>query len=102
MLRFASKRKKNISENGTPYAEDLADELIGQGLTENNKVYLDLLFNQVYLGTDDDGNRVEPFKDKKKKRKKISGSLGVAAKPIGSGGSWRDCPPSRTPAGLQG
>ena len=48
----------------------MADELIGQGLTENNKVYLDLLFNQVYLGTDDDGNRVEPFKDKKKKRKK--------------------------------
>ena len=70
LLRFASKRKKNISENGTPYAEDLADELIGQGLTENNKVYLDLLFNQVYLGTDDDGNRVEPFKDKKKKKKK--------------------------------
>ena len=48
-------------------AEDLADELRSFALTANNVVYLDLLSNQVYLGTNDNGNSSEPFKDSQKK-----------------------------------
>ena len=61
-------------------AEDLADELRSMELTGNDVVYLDLLSNQVYLGTDEDGNSSEPFKDNHKKWH-ISGSLVAAAKP---------------------
>ena len=61
-------------------AEDLADELRSMELTGNDVVYLDLLSNQVYLGTDDDGNSSEPFKDDHKKWH-ISGSLVAVAKP---------------------
>ena len=43
-------------------------------------VYLDLLLNQLYLGTHQDGNNIDPFKDNNK-RWHISGSLGTAAKP---------------------
>ena len=55
-------------------------ELRSFELTGNDIVYLDLLSNQVYLGTDDEGNSSEPFKDNPKKWH-ISGSLVAAAKP---------------------
>ena len=61
-------------------AEDLADQLVGIGLTDQDVVYIDLLSNHVYLGTDEDGNSIEPFKDKKN-RWPILGSLGAVAKP---------------------
>ena len=43
-------------------------------------MYLDLLSNLVYLGTEQDGNSIEPFKGEGK-RWHISGSLVAAAKP---------------------
>ena len=61
-------------------AEDLADKLSQLGLTKDDIVYLDLLSNLVYLGTDQDGNSIEPYKGEGKKWH-ISGSLVAAAKP---------------------
>ena len=61
-------------------AEDLADKLLPLELTESGIVYLDLLSNQVYLGTDKDGNSTEPYKDSQN-RWHITGSLVAAAKP---------------------
>ena len=59
-------------------AEDLADKLSQLGLTKDDIVYLDLLSNLVYLGTDQDGNSIEPYKGEGKKWH-ISGSLVAAA-----------------------
>ena len=61
-------------------AEDLADKLSQLALTKNDIVYLDLLSNLVYLGTDQDGNSIEPFEGEGKKWH-ILGSLVAAAKP---------------------
>ena len=58
----------------------MADKLSQLGLTKDDIVYLDLLSNLVYLGTDQDGNSIEPFKGEGKKWH-ISGSLVAAAKP---------------------
>ena len=44
-------------------AEDLADRSRQFELNESDIVYVDLLPNQVYLGTDEDGNNTEPHKD---------------------------------------
>ena len=33
---------------------------VGLGLTDQDVVYMDLLSNQVYLGTDEYGNSIEP------------------------------------------
>ena len=61
-------------------AKDLAGKLNQLGLTKDDVVYLDLISNLVYLGTEQDGNSIEPFKDEGK-RWHISGSLVAAAKP---------------------
>ena len=41
----------------------MADRLRQFELNESDIVYVDLLPNQVYLGTDEDGNNTEPHKD---------------------------------------
>ena len=61
-------------------AEDLADRLRELQLSQEDIVYLDLLSNQAYLGTDEDGNSTDPHKDSQK-RWHITGSLVAAAKP---------------------
>ena len=61
-------------------AEDLADKLGQLGLTKDDVIYLDLISNLVFLGTDQDGNSIEPFKGEGRKWH-ISGSLVAAAKP---------------------
>ena len=48
-------------------AEDLADRLRQFELKEGDILCLDLLSNQVYLGTDEDGNSTEPHKDSQNK-----------------------------------
>ena len=44
----------------------MADKILRLNLTENDTFYLDLLSNQVYIGTDEDGNTIEPHKDNSK------------------------------------
>ena len=66
-------------------AKDLAGKLNQLGLTKDDVMYLDLISNLVYLGTEQDGNSIEPFKVEGK-RWHISGSLVAAAKP-----RIRDC-----------
>ena len=61
-------------------AEDLADRLREFQLSKEDIVYLDLLSNQVYLGTDVDGNSTDPHKDRQN-RWHITGSLVPATKP---------------------
>ena len=67
------------SQSQTEAAEDLADKLLSLDLTNNDVVYLDLLSTLVYLGTDEDGNNSEPYKDRLGWH--ISGSLVAAVKP---------------------
>ena len=61
-------------------AKDLADKLGQLGLTKDDVIYLDLISNLVFLGTDQDGNSIEPFKGEGRKWH-ISGSLVAADKP---------------------
>ena len=59
-----TKFKKLPPQSQTPEAaENLADKLLQFDLTENDIVYLDLLSNQVYLGTDEEGNSTDPYND---------------------------------------
>ena len=58
----------------------MADRLRELQLSKEDIVYLDLLSNQAYLGTDEDGNSTDPHKDSQK-RWHITGSLVAAAKP---------------------
>ena len=76
-----TKFKKLPPQSQTPEAaENLADKLLQFDLTENDIVYLDLLSNQVYLGTDEEGNSTDPYNDSQN-RWHITGSLVAAAKP---------------------
>ena len=60
-------------------AEDLADQIVLLGLGKDDIVYLDLLSNSAYMGTDAEGNSTEPTKVGKGWH--IPGCLVAAARP---------------------
>ena len=60
-------------------AEDLADQIELLGLGKDDIIYLDLLSNTAYMGTDAEGNSTEPTKVGKGWH--IPGSLVAAARP---------------------